>query len=46
MPVVLPEAVESEWLSAGPDARKELYQPYPDNDLTTYEIFAGRGERH
>lgn len=38
MPVVLPEGVESEWLSAGPDARKELCQPYPDNDLTAYEI--------
>jgi putative SOS response-associated peptidase YedK len=38
MPVVLPEDVETEWLSAGPDARKELCQPYPDNDLTAYEI--------
>jgi putative SOS response-associated peptidase YedK len=38
MPVVLPEDVESEWFSAGPDARKELCQPYPENDLTAYEI--------
>ncbi|MFC4360263.1 SOS response-associated peptidase [Halobium salinum] len=38
MPVVLPENVESEWLSAGPDARKELCQPYPEHDLAAYEI--------
>lgn len=38
MPVVLPEDVESEWLSAGPEARKKQCQPYPDNDLTAYEI--------
>lgn len=35
---VLPEDVEFEWLSAGPDTRKELYQPYPGDDLTAYEI--------
>lgn len=29
MPVVLPRDAEIEWLSAGPDARKELCQPYP-----------------
>lgn len=38
MPVVLPEDVESEWLSSGPDDRKELCQPYPAKDLTAYEI--------
>ncbi|WP_312912783.1 SOS response-associated peptidase [Natronosalvus caseinilyticus] len=38
MPVVLPESAETEWLSAGPDARKELCQPYPENDLAAYEI--------
>ena len=38
MPVVLPESAESEWLSAGPDARGELCRPYPDGDLAAYEI--------
>lgn len=38
MPVVLPEDVESKWLTSGPDARKELCRPYPDEDLTAYEI--------
>lgn len=38
MPVVLPKGVESEWLSSSPDVRKELCQPYPENDLTAYEI--------
>jgi putative SOS response-associated peptidase YedK len=38
MPVVLPQDVESEWLSAGPDARKELCRPYPKDDLDAYEI--------
>jgi len=38
MPVVLPEDVESEWLSAGPDAREKLCRPYPGEDLTAYEI--------
>jgi putative SOS response-associated peptidase YedK len=38
MPVVLPQEAESEWLSSGPDARKEFCQPYPDDDMTTYEI--------
>ena len=38
MPVVLPEDVESEWLSAGPDARKKMCQPYPEADLTACEI--------
>jgi len=38
MPVVLSEDVESEWLTAGPNVRKELCRPYPDEDLTAYEI--------
>jgi putative SOS response-associated peptidase YedK len=38
MPVVLPQSAESEWLSLGPDARKRFCQPYPDDDMTTYEI--------
>jgi putative SOS response-associated peptidase YedK len=38
MPVVLPQEAESEWLSSGPDARKRFCQPYPDDDMTTYEI--------
>lgn len=38
MPVVLPEADESDWLSAGPADRKEMCQPYPEDDLTAYEI--------
>jgi putative SOS response-associated peptidase YedK len=38
MPVVLPEAAESEWLRAGPEARTQLCRPYPDDDLSAYEI--------
>ncbi|WP_433629225.1 SOS response-associated peptidase [Halomicrococcus sp. NG-SE-24] len=38
MPVVLPTDVEEQWLSAGPDERKALCQPYPDDDLAAYEI--------
>ena len=38
MPVVLPRDAESEWLSAGPDARKELCRPYPGDDLAADEI--------
>jgi len=38
MPVVLPRDVESDWLSAAPDTRKELCQPYPKEDLDAYEI--------
>jgi putative SOS response-associated peptidase YedK len=38
MPVVLPQAVESDWLAAGPDTRKELCQPYPKDDLAADEI--------
>ncbi|MGB9958893.1 SOS response-associated peptidase family protein (plasmid) [Haloferax prahovense] len=38
MPVVLPQDAESDWLAADPDTRKELCQPYPKDDLDTYEI--------
>jgi len=38
MPVVLPDGAESQWLSAGPDARAELCRPYPDDDLAAYEV--------
>lgn len=38
MPVVLPGNAESEWLSTGPDARKELCRPYPEDDLVANEI--------
>jgi putative SOS response-associated peptidase YedK len=38
MPVVLPRDAESEWLTAGPDARAELCRPYPEDDLAAYEI--------
>lgn len=38
MPVVLPKGAESEWLTAGPEARKQLCQPYPEDDLAAYEI--------
>jgi len=38
MPVVLPKDAESDWLAADPDTRKELCQPYPNDDLDAYEI--------
>ncbi len=38
MPVVLPRDAESEWLSAGPETRKDLCGPYPADDLDAYEI--------
>lgn len=38
MPVILPRNAESDWVSAGPTARKELCRPYPDDDLDAYEI--------
>jgi putative SOS response-associated peptidase YedK len=38
MPVVLPRDAESEWLTADPDTRSELCQPYPDENLDAYEI--------
>jgi len=38
MPVVLSRDAESEWLTAGPDARTELCRPYPEDDLAAYEI--------
>jgi putative SOS response-associated peptidase YedK len=38
MPVILPQGAESDWLSADPDTRTELCQPYPNDDLDAYEI--------
>lgn len=38
MPVILPRDAESEWLSAGPETRQELCQPYPEDDLAAYPI--------
>ena len=38
MPVILPGGAEETWLTVGPDERKELCQPYPDEDLKAYEI--------
>lgn len=38
MPVVLPADEEDTWLTAGPAERAELCRPYPDDDLTAYEI--------
>jgi putative SOS response-associated peptidase YedK len=33
-----PRDAESEWLVADPDTSKELWQPYPKDDLDAYEI--------
>lgn len=41
MPVVLPRQEESTWLEAGPDERRELCRPYPEDDLAAYEIGTG-----
>lgn len=38
MPVVLPRDVENEWLSAGPERRRELCRPYPGDDLVRYPV--------
>ncbi|GAB3700466.1 SOS response-associated peptidase [Halorubrum trueperi] len=38
MPVVLPDGDEETWLTASPDEREELCQPYPEEDLTAYEV--------
>lgn len=38
MPVVLPREEEETWLTADPDERQELCQPYPADDLDAYEI--------
>lgn len=38
MPVVLPENDETTWLESGPEKRRELCQPYPDEDLDAYPI--------
>ncbi len=38
MPIVLPDGAEETWLTAGPDERANMCQPYPDDDLEAYEI--------
>ncbi|AWB28491.1 SOS response-associated peptidase [Halococcoides cellulosivorans] len=38
MPVVLPQGSTERWLSAGPDERLDLCQPYPEDDLDAYPI--------
>ncbi len=38
MPVVLARDDEDRWLSAGPDEREALCQPYPEDDLAAYMI--------
>lgn len=38
MPVVLPQEAEEEWLESGPEERRDLCRPYPDDDLEAYEI--------
>lgn len=38
MPVVLPRNDEERWLTADPDERKSMCAPYPDDDLTAYQI--------
>ena len=38
MPVVLPQDAEDRWLSAGPEERHEMCQPYPGEDLDAYPI--------
>jgi putative SOS response-associated peptidase YedK len=38
MPVILPPEAERTWLEAGPDERRGLCRPYPDDDLATYPV--------
>ncbi|XVH33080.1 SOS response-associated peptidase (plasmid) [Haloferacaceae archaeon DSL9] len=38
MPVVLPAGTEEKWLTADPNERADLCDPYPENDLGAYEI--------
>ena len=38
MPVVLPQGGEERWLDGGPEERKEMCAPYPNDDLDAYEI--------
>jgi putative SOS response-associated peptidase YedK len=38
MPVVLPRRAERTWLTAGPDERRDLCEPYPDDDLEAYPV--------
>jgi len=37
MPVILPPEAESTWLTAEPEERATLCEPYPDEDLEAYE---------
>ena len=38
MPVVIPNGEEKRWLTADPAERTVMCRPYPDDDLTTYQI--------
>jgi putative SOS response-associated peptidase YedK len=38
MLVVLPQDLESDWLTTDPDTRKDLRHPYPKDDQDAYEI--------
>lgn len=38
MPVVIPDGEEKRWLTADPRERTAMCQPYPDDDLTAYQI--------
>lgn len=38
MPVVLPSDREHDWMEAGPEERRDLCRPYPDDDLDAYPI--------
>ena len=38
MPVVIPDGEEKRWLTADPRERIAMCQPYPDDDLTAYQI--------
>jgi putative SOS response-associated peptidase YedK len=38
MPVILSADEEDVWLTSGPETRKSLCQPYPDDDLEAYPI--------
>lgn len=38
MPVILPQEREQQWLTADPDERQLLCEPYPSDDLAAYPI--------
>lgn len=38
MPVILPERAEREWLTSGPDDRRDFCHPYRGDDLAAYRI--------